>query len=337
MPKVAFSQENVRARTTQFPKLKLKKGETARLLLLEPEPESMFVHTLQAPVIEGGVPQYEVKKRKDGTEYPDHKMEFVAKTLCLGDYETIDKQGSDPSNCPMCKAAADGYGKPPQRRFATNVIKYRTKVGSTEVTTPFSVDVVVWEFGDRLFNDIFSLAQEWADDGGLKKHDLSLGPCTNEGFQQADLNILPKAAWLASKDTQSLTVETFKENRIEDLELAMGSKKELAYINSDIKRVRDAWNAVKGADANGGSAPTRTLDEGLDDLLDVAPSTKKSEAATSVDDFFEKDAEGWAKENPEYEAATATRAEELPEETVSEEFASSSSDVDDLDALLNGL
>lgn len=338
MPKVQFSNENIKVRGAQFPKLKLKKGESARLLVLE-APESTFVHTLQAPVIEGGVPLYETKKRKNNSEYQDNVTEFVAKTICQGDYETLSTKGSDPEHCAMCKAAEQGYGKPPQQRYAMNVIRYRTRANSNEVVTPFSVEVVTWEFGDRLFNDITSLAVDWAEDGGLKKHDLVLGPCTNENFQQADLNVLPKAAWLASEDTKKRTAETFKENRIDDLELAMGSKKEPVYVNSDVARVVSAWKAVNAYTASGASAaPVKTLDEGIEDLLDAAPKASVN-PAQSIDDLFATDDEGWAVD-PE---AETVRAEELPDDNTadaeeSSEFSSAEASGDDeLDDLLAGL
>jgi len=272
MPVIDFDQSNKVATTNfDYPKLKLKNGERARIVLLE-SPSVEYVHTLQKPQIINGVPQMVTEKRKDGTEYQDYKKDFMARPLCLGDFATLQKDGADPTNCPICALAKEhpDWVKNPQRRYAMHVIKYKTKTDGT-LQTPYSVEVVVWSFTDRIFNQIIDFKEEWGD---LRSHDLLLGPCENETFQKFEINVGAKAAWLEDDSRKALTAETFKENKIPDISIAIGAKKEVRWVNEDLAAITQAWTLIAGAttvdtEVLGGSS----LSQDLSSLLDDGPAT----------------------------------------------------------------
>lgn len=273
MPRIDFEVENKAATVNyDYPKLKLKKGERARILVVE-SPQFEYVHTLRKPQIINGVPQYTTVERKNGTSYQSNKMDFVTKALCVGDMETLQEKGSDPRNCPMCALARDfpDYTKPPQRRFAMNVIRYRTKGGTVDVAVPFSVEVLVWSFTDRVFNKLADFKSEW---GPLINHDLLLGPCSDEDFQTFDVSVASKAEWQAADDRKKLLAETLKENKIEDLTVAIGTPKQRSWMEEDVEVVKEAWRQVSGAVAESNGS----LETDLAGLLDSSDNSPVSDS-----------------------------------------------------------
>ena len=267
MPRVEFTSENKVATTNyDYPKLKLKKDERARILLLE-APVREYVHTLRKPQIINGEPQMFTDTRKDGTKFQNYKMDFLSRPICLGDATILEDKGSDPKNCPMCKLAHTNpdFTGAPQRRYAMHVIRYRTKGGSNDLVTPYSVETLVWSFTDKTFNKIADFREEWDD---LRKHDLLLGPCVNELYQQFDITVSSKAAWLEDSERKTLTARTFKENQIPDLTIACGSVKEKRWIEEDLAGITEAWTAVNGHTAS--SHESTDLDADLNDLMDGA-------------------------------------------------------------------
>lgn len=279
MPRVDFDVKNKVAQTNyDYPKFKLKSGERARILVGLESPVREYVHTLRKPQVINGVPQMVKATRKDGSTYDDYKMDFLSRPLCLGDATILADKGSDPKNCPMCALAKENadMAQAPQRRYAMHVIRYKTKAGTFDLITPYSIEVVVWAFTDKIFNQIADAANEWGD---LRKHDLLLGPCTNETFQQFELSVGAKAAWLEDAARKELTATAFRENQIEDLAIACGSKKEKRWLEEDLGKIREAWSQISGANTStqddGGS-----LDEDLNNLLGVTtPATTSAPAA----------------------------------------------------------
>lgn len=300
MPKVAFSEEY---KTTQsnkfdFPKLKLKNGEQARLLLIDKEPVLEFVHTLRKPQVINGIPVTFQAERRDKTTYTDYKKDFVSQAICFGDFGTLQDKGTDPKNCPMCQAAHENpdWFDAPKARYAAHVIRYKTKAGTFNVTQPFSVDLLVWAFSGTVFNKIYDLQSEWGD---LWKHDLTLGPCTSENFQKFDINIAQKAEWLADKQRQELVKDTFKNNKLEDLSLATGSRKERRWIDADIATVKEAWGQVNGSEKDNSSVA-----DDLSALFDGEKNEPKTEWAPSTEDinFAETDEEAKFQMTPQDDA-----------------------------------
>lgn len=338
MPRVEFKSENKVATTNyDYPKLKLKSGERARILVGLEDPIVEYVHTLRKPQIVNGQPQMFKAERKDGSTYDDYKMDFISRPICLGDATILADKGSDPKNCPMCKLAQEhpDYTMPPQRRYAMHVIRYRTKGGSADLVTPFSVETVVWSFTDKTFNKIVDFREEWGD---LRKHDLLLGPCTNETFQQFDITVAAKAAWLEDPERKALTAQTFKENQIPDLTIAAGSVKQKQWVDQDIEAILEAWGTVLGSSPS--ADDDADLDADLSSLMDKdtfdepaaksAPEAEEPEedllASIDLDDEPEEKAP--AKKAPAKKAAAKAEPEVEAEE---------SDDPDNFDDLLADL
>lgn len=314
MPRIEFAAENKVAKTNfDYPKLKLKSGERARVLVLE-DPTVEFVHTLRAPQIVNGIPQMGTEKRKDGTEYQDYKKDFVSKPLCLGDFNTLVEKGSDPVNCSVCKMAQEhpDWVAAPQRRYAMHVVRYKTKAGGFDPITPFSVEVVVWGFTDTIFNQIVDFKNEWGD---LRKHDLLLGPCTNEMFQKFEINVAANAQWLVDESRRALVSEAFKENQIPDLAIACGSKKEQRWLDLDLEKIRDAWGVVNSSSVTPGSVasaePATDLADDLSSLLDTPAAPAAEAPAAEAPAAAEPKAEEPKAEEPKAETAPAGDFDDL--------------------------
>lgn len=293
-PRIDFDAENkVQTTNFDFPKLKLKNGQRARIVVLE-SPIVEYVHELRAPQIVDGKPQMVTQTRKDGTEYQDYKKDFLSKPLCLGDFKVLQDQGSDPEACPICKMAKEhpDWVAPPKRRYAMHVVSYKIKNGDNyELTTPFACEVLVWSFTDVIFNRIIDFKNEWGD---LRKHDLLLGPCTNETFQKFDMAVGATSAMLESKERLALVKETFANNQIPDLSIACGSRKEPRWINIDLDTIRDRWGKVTAAPVSveEQAAVAASLDADLAGLLDspapaasAAPASAAAPAAPAAADL----------------------------------------------------
>lgn len=284
MPRIEFAEENKVVKTNfNFPKLKLGKGEKARIALVE-SPVYEYRHNLDAPVVINGKVELKTGTRADGTTYEDYKREFISAPLCSGDIETLAENGLDPDNCPVCKyiKANKGQLKAPQRRYAMHVIKYKTTAGSSKVATPFSVDLLVWAFTDKVFNSLADLKADW----DLKTHDILL-TCTNDVFQNYDIDVAPDAAWTKDAKTKSITEETFANNQIPDLSLACGTKKEERWLLDDLSKVEEAWAVVARVEGQkNGETPeveesgnTASLADGVAELFGDKPEAPAEEAS----------------------------------------------------------
>jgi hypothetical protein len=301
MARVSFSVENKKVSSNfNYPKLRLTNGEHARIVLLE-DPHMEYVHTLKAPQIKDGKPVTFMAERKDKTQYEDYRTDFLSRPLCIGDESILEDKAIDTKNCPMCAMAKNNPDKAqaPQRRFAMHVIRYRTKPGGHQLVTPFSVETVVWSFTDTIFSKLIDFKEEWGD---LKKHDLTLGPCTNDTFQKFEISISAKAEWTVDKARQLLTAQTFKENQIEDLSIACGAKKELRWIEDDLSKINEAWDIINESEKAGDST-VGTLDEGIDDILNGSSEAKTSEKTSGdLSDLLggdsNTDEDGWSKSAP---------------------------------------
>lgn len=270
MARVSFTAENRVASTNyEYPKLSLKMGERARIFVGLEAPMMEYVHVLRKPQIVNGVPTKIMKDRKDGSQYEDYAMDFVSRSICTGGEGILDEKGSDPKNCAICKLAKDSpdYAQAPQRRYAMHVIRYRTKSGTADVATPFSVELLVWTFTARIFNKLIDFAEEGFS---LAEHDILLGPCTNQAFQQYDLSVSAKSEGRMDAERALLMKQTFESNQIPDLQIAIGNKKQEAWIQQDILTVLEAWGAVSASSS--AADTTQSLDSGLSTLLDSPAS-----------------------------------------------------------------
>jgi hypothetical protein len=321
MGRVEFSNDNKKSTNNyEYPKLKLTQGEKARIVIgLEP-PVMEYVHTLRKPEIVNGVPQMETLKRKNGEEYRAHKKQFVGNPICEGREEVLEDKGLDKERCPMCALAAENsdYTDAPKRRYAMHVMRYRTKGNTSDIQNPFSVELLVWSFTQTVFNKLVDIRND-IEGGDLRKHDLVLGPCTNANFQQFDITpSLKKAEWMVDKERQVLFAETWKENQIPDLTIAIGARKKADWIKEDVATIKEAWSEVKAYE-NGGAKDT-SLDTDLSALLDKEPDAAK-------------DAEGWAKDD----AADAELAALASDDSTGPSSTESDDDSDLLNSLGAGL
>jgi hypothetical protein len=232
--------------TSDIPKLRLVKDEKARIVLLE-DPVTVWYHRLRAPkVINGVVQKVEKESRKGGT-YSDYEWEFISAPRCLGDSDTLQRDGSDSEHCPMCAAARDGIVDAPKRRHAMTIVKYGTKKNG-DVITPFSASVVAWVFADQQFDRIVSIAEELKSGEDLRRRDLVLGPCSDETFQKFDITASERCAYLELGQAQYVT-DLFENNKFEEkdlLNLAAWESSRMK-VNDDLEKIRDRWNVVNGA------------------------------------------------------------------------------------------
>lgn len=270
MPQIDWTPEFKRTSTPDFERLKLKVGERARIVIMD-KPTFAWTHTLRAPKIVDGAAQKEIKKRKDQTEYADWVYEFVSRPICLGDASTIDDDGIDPANCPVCaRAASSEECAPPERRFAANIIKYNTKADGT-VIAPFGCASQVWAFTENTFNKLLGIAEEH---GGLIGKDLILGPCQPpEHFQRFDIMGGGRNTWEIDDSVKAIVTATHENNRVDDLEAACGRRTEAKWLKRDLELIAEKWRIANGKAAPAASEKTEvtSLKGELDNLL-AAPA-----------------------------------------------------------------
>jgi hypothetical protein len=276
MAKMSFSTTNKAQDTETFPKLKLDQDESARIACFE-EPEVGFVHNLRAPKLINGEVQYKIVETKNG---PDRQMEFdfIGNPICLGDFNTLQDRGTDPKNCPACKAAQDSPDMfaAPKRRFAMHVFQYQTN-GTTKPTRNFQGSVKVWAFTDQKFSELIDLMEE-APDGDIRNIDIVLGPCENKMFQKFKMIHSNQVKWKESEQTKAQFEEITSENKAKDLEKFLGRSTKKDWLEDDIDKVKTRWrqaNGQKDEKSDDGLANAeRNLDAGLANLLDNEPAAK---------------------------------------------------------------
>lgn len=251
MVKMTFSTENKQKSDFDFPKLSLGHGERGRIVVIEPEPEMEFIHTLRAPQIINGEVVMEKVKAKDGSLSDKPKYDFVGRHICFGNIETLLKSGKDPEACPTCAAAQQSDAlDAPVPRYATHVVRYKTQPGGFKIQTPFQAELLVWAFTAGRFNTLVDIAEEHGD---LRKKDLLLGPCENQMYQNFDIQVGGSAEWLLDETNTAFVQRLYAENKLEDLTPAIGRKISREMANDDIQKV-----LIRHAQAFGGSVPSES-------------------------------------------------------------------------------
>lgn len=284
MPLVTFSSENKVQQDNSFPTLKLAHGERALVAALEKQPTIEYVHTLRAPAIgpDGRVIKEE-KENSKGETYTTTKMEFFGQHLCFGDFGVVSEKGTDPENCPTCRAAVNGEGaEAPKPRYAMHVIRYGLKPGGWDVREPFSVTCEAWVFPAQKFNTLVDLASDW----NLQEHDLKLGPCENKDFQKYDINVSSKAEWATTKERQKLTAETLKNNQAPDLSALIGRKVDKSKVQEDLARVAERLDEAYGRSEHTGATDLSSLTDSIfETAKDKATEQPAKESASSEPPF----------------------------------------------------
>lgn len=265
MPKIAFSQDNVKRSGTDFPRVKLDQGATWRIVVIEKEPTYAWTHRMVKPKFSPVTGRMQMKtiERRNGEKLDVPDLDFVGSPVCHGNIDILNDKGVDPDHCPICREYQNNPEQfsAPERRFAVHVLKYATKPGGSALTSPFSVETRVWVMSENRFAKVTSVISEWGGDPTAV--DLVLGPCNNAGFQNYEIAAGQRCEMRADESRLQRAAETFKENNAGDLEPYCGRVTELRWINNDIDEIKAAWRKAAG----GGSAPA-TVD--VSDTLDTS-------------------------------------------------------------------
>jgi hypothetical protein len=269
VPKVPLTSANKATNNYEFPKLFLEKGERALIVCIEQVPHMEYVHTLRKPQIIDGVTQTETDQKGN----KQTKYDFVGRHICVGNEDVIAQKGLDAKGCPVCaESVKSDMVKPPERRFARHVIRYKTQMGSFKPQDPFQVELIVWAFGDKIFNQLVDFAEEWGD---LRQHDLKLGPCEVKNFQKFEINVAATAAWLANDEYKQLVTATYKNNQIQDLSVACGRRIGRDLVKEDLEKVLTAYRIASGKPAE--SLPVEEVSSQLD-VSDILADEPKQDA-----------------------------------------------------------
>jgi hypothetical protein len=262
MPQISLTPENKVESPNDFPKLKLIYGERARIVVLEKDPTFEYVHTIRAPKILNGVVQMKMEKQRDNTEKEVIDFDFISRPRCIGDYGTVAKRGSDPDNCPACKAAQESDAlRAPERRLGVHVFKYMVQPGGHIVQEPFGGQVQAWIFADAVFNKLVDIQTEW---GPLQTHDINLGPCTQAMYQKFEIQVAATAEWLANDQRRNYVAEMYKSSRSADISALIARKVGRDYIEEDIKKALERYHVAFGSQT---TVPTATV--GAADIGDL--------------------------------------------------------------------
>lgn len=283
----AFTENNVKKNNDIFPKLKVAEGETVRILMME-DPVGHYVHQLnKVNILPNGNPKMVTKQTSKGENYETFDLQFVSNPICLGDPNTLEERGTDAKNCPACAAAIEHEGvKMPVRRFAMHVVKYKTKAGGSELATPFSCDVLVWAFTDRMFSNLYDLSKEW---GNLKEIDLLLTLEGPEKYQKLKVQPGSKSAATTNESRKSIVKETYENNQAPDLTRYCGKKTDSKWITEDVETVLKSYRIANGVEQNKGpvdlSARIGDASVGItDELLDSTSNSEVDEPKSKKPD-----------------------------------------------------
>lgn len=327
MAKISFGSEFKTKSVYDFPKLSLEKNERARICVVDQAPEMEYVHTLRKIVTENGKP---IITTEDffGKQKEVPKTDFVGQRICLGDPDVLAKSGTDPS-CPACKASLENSAvDAPKRRYAVQVIRYKNKPGTFNVSKPFGVELLAWVISDSRFNQLIDIREEH---GNLSKMDLTLGPCTNKTFQKFDIGTGATCEWQVDEDRKRLTIETIKENQSDDLIPLLGRKVTQVEMQAEVFGIVEAWNAAFGTAGEMPEEESNTPDEGFSNDLASLLGEDTTDEAPAVEEKDEETSE--TSEVAEEEPA----AEEEKPEPKKDEKKSDDGGVEDLSSLLAGL
>jgi hypothetical protein len=283
MPQTFFDPENKPATPWNYPKIHLKYGDMYRINVIQRDLNFEFVHTVEAPILQGGQPKMVTRERKDKSTYETIDKEFLGRSICAGRPDVLEKKGRDPETCPLCEIS-EAYDalRLPERRFASHVLEYVTKEGSWDVPQdPFQARLKAWVFNERVYNDVSTQAHEWATQETpagevpnysaiLQKHDLLLGPCTNEGFQQFDVRMAGRAEWMLTEQSQQFTAALWNnpENRAEDLTTLLGKHRDITAMKQQAEEVMNRTRQARGiAGPTAVGAPAAAGAQDIDSLL----------------------------------------------------------------------
>jgi hypothetical protein len=306
MPRTTFTADNkAKSNRLDYPVLKLAKGEHARVVVMEVDPITEFVHNIEAPILDDqGRPVMETRNYSKSSREVMSKS-FVGRHKCFGRFEVLREKQIDPEVCPTCKAAKDGEGiEPPTQRFVVHVFQYATKPGTFTAQEPLSGKLVAWALSSKRWNELVDMAVEHGEPDkprDIRTIDLLLGPCENEGWQKYEIKAGAKCRWMADKVAQKFVSEVYRNNRAQDLTPLIAPEVSLEQARSDIRAVQakyDVLNGRTGADTTT-AAEEAGVGQAVDDILGEALGGQPAETASSVSSSADEasgDGEGQSEE-----------------------------------------
>lgn len=379
MPRQEITPENKVGAEEKFPKVEFKnEGEKQRIWCGEHNPQtkkatlwSEFVHNLRAAVIDAtGTPVMEETTNDDGTSSSRYKTNWVGTPICLGRFPVLMEDGMDPEYCPACESAKSGGVKPPEVRYATNIIKYATRPNSFEPFDPFSAQVLAWTLTSKRYGKLVDMQE---DAGPLLGYDLLLGPAEKPiKFQKYDIAKASAVAWRVLSKKDPAIAEYIKKlwntpgNRATDAQLQalcgrLVTNRQL--LLQDVRKCEVSWAKALGTDASAttgaefsGNGHAPGVAEGLDDLLsdvtgDPAPAAPdasagqlagvqaaKAQAQSEVADILSPDPlAGLEEETPAPAAAAPAQAASTAPQTGTPTASDPQPEATSWDELLSGL
>ncbi len=275
MPRVPIDEQHRTGEGgSRFPKLKLDKGQYARFALLE-QPWCEWVHVIKAPVIEHGVAKKKEGQRKTGETYETYDLEFISQPFCIGSPDVLDEHGVDEANCPVCAASKEDPNLKPSRRYAANIVRYRLRGATWEPMVPLSLEVIVWTFTARMYDNLLDLQKEIGD---LRRHDIRL-ECEDGMYQRMKMMFSLDPAWRAFENGSDLVKQAWNEpgNRATDEQLRdlCGREASRTQMQDDVNLCLRRWRQATAAGGDAGTdvvsgqigGQAKDLSSGLDDLL----------------------------------------------------------------------
>lgn len=334
MPKASFTLDQVKKSGTDFPKIKLAQNEIMRIVVIEDAPTYAWTHRLQKPKFSPVTGQMMMKtiERRNGEKISVPDLDFVGAPVCFGNLDVLDEKGIDKDHCPICAKVMDypEHFSAPERRFAVHVLKYATKPGTSQVSSPFSVETRVWVMSENRFSQVTQKIAEWG--GNPTNVDLILGPCINAGFQNYEIGVGQSCEMRGSEERMTRAAETFKENNAGDLEPYCGRVKEMKWVQQDIDDVMSAWEKAAGGASRPAEVDTSgTLDSSLLDSIGTPAKAAPVADLSSLDDTVGAPA---VAEAPVAEVALAPAS--VPAAAPAEAPAAKE-DITSFDDILNGL
>ena len=200
MPQIPYSEKNKSLSVFDMDQLKLRKGEKARIALMDENAVYQWSHWVNNPSAQDG--------GSKGGYY-----------VCLGDNKKLLEDGAAPEVCPLCRVAEpsrDGMVSFPKRRFATHVARYRTN-NLGQIMLPMALYLQVWLFGDDKYN---ALTDRSTEHGDLRKRDIVL-TCTIEPYQKFDMDVSPKLNLVSDLSAKAQYLE-IKKQHSKELERLLG-------------------------------------------------------------------------------------------------------------------
>jgi len=125
----------------RFPKLELKKDETARICILSNKGiEVALTHWVTR------------------VGY----VHCLAKTEKFSDLRETERNGGNPEQCILCRYATETKGivSPPLRHFAAKVLRYRTDANGNMPSSGLQYWFEIWVFSNKKFSSIIQMQKE---------------------------------------------------------------------------------------------------------------------------------------------------------------------------------